>query len=109
MVDLENGIVERESFYAVFQLLIENHPALVEVLIVDADGEDEMEEDVVWDAIAPRHFDAGAERTADVVEVELPVIVRDVANRHVGIQEREGFPFVVRQRLVEDGKQLPGG
>ena len=101
MVDLEHGVVERESFYPIFQLLIEDHTALVEILVVDPDREHEMAEDHLGDAVAPRHRLACLERGADITQVEVTAVIRDVSDGHVGVEECHGLLFLRRHRLIE--------
>ncbi len=109
MVHFQHRVIEGQAFHPVFQLFVKDHAALVQVLVVDTYGQHEVAEDVFRYAVAPRHFDPCTERTADVVEVELSVIVRDIPDRHIGVQECERLFFIGRHLLVKDGKQVSVG
>ena len=101
MVDLEHGVIKREPFHPVFQLLIENHAALVKILVVDPDREHEVAEDHLGDAVAPRHRLACLESGAYITEVEITAVIRNVSDGHVGVKECHGLLFLRRHRLVE--------
>ncbi len=76
-----------EAIQFMLQLIKENHAAFIQILIVDSYRQYEMAEDILWDAIAPRHLIPCLERGTDVFQIEIATIVRDVSNRHIGVHE----------------------
>ena len=109
MVYLQHRIVERKILHAVFQFLIKYHAALVQILVVDADGQHIVAENIFRNDFSPRHFAAGLERRTDILEIEIPAIIRDVADRHIGIQEGQRLLLLRRHRFVEHCKQVAVG
>ena len=102
MVHFQHGVIQGQALHPVFQFFIKDHAALVQILVVDPHGKYEMAEDVFRYAVSPRHFHPCTKRTADIVEIQLPVIIRDISDRHIGIQESKRLFFVGRHLLVKD-------
>ena len=107
MVHLQHGVIQGQAFHPIFQFFIKDHAALVQILVVDSHGKYEMAEDIFRYAVSPGHFHPCTKRAADIVEIQLPVVIRNIPDRHIGIQESKRLFFVRCHLLVEDGKKIP--
>ena len=106
VVHFQHSVIQGQALHPVFQLFVKDHAALVQVFVVDTYGKYEMAEDVFRYAVPPGHFHPSAERAADIIEIQLPVIIREIPDRHIGIQESKRFFFVGRHLLVKNGKKV---
>ena len=102
VVDFEDCIVEREVLDARFEFVIEYPTRRVEVFVIDANREHEVAEFAVGDDFSPRHFGAGLKGCLYVFQEEIAVVACYIAERQIGVEERECIALVVGKMLIEN-------
>ena len=100
VIDLKDGIRHRKSLHTGSQFPVESHACRVQVLIVDADRQDEMTEDDFRDFFAPFHLFPGLERSPDILQIIICWIVCYISQRHIGVKELQRLPFSYRNFTV---------
>ena len=93
MINFEDGLGHRQALHAGLQFPEKHHPRGIQVLVVDADGKDEVAEDHFGDFRAPGEGLAGLERGPDILQVKICRIIRYIGQRHIGVQELQGLLF----------------
>ena len=78
VVHFQNRIMQRKVLHTVFQLFIEHLTAIVQILIIDTDWENEMTEFAFWNQLTPRHFFFCLQRIINIFQKEFTWIVGDV-------------------------------
>lgn len=106
VVDFEDCIVEREVLDARFEFVIEYPTRRVEVFVIDANREHEVAEFAVGDDFSPRHFGACLKGCLYVFQEEIAVVACYIAERHIGVEERESVALVVGKSLIENRVEL---
>lgn len=102
VVHLEYGVFHAQAFHAVFQLLVKHKPGAVERLVVDAQRQHKVHEDVVGYRFPPGHLLAGEQGLPHIGDVEVLAVVGHVAQRGVGVEKVQCLPLlVVQPSLVE--------
>ena len=106
VVHLQHRIVERQVLHPVFQLREENRTAVIQVLVVHTHREDKMTEDLFRNAFSPRHLGFRLEGSTHITQIKRPVVIGQVADRHVGIEEGQGLLLGWRHLLVKHFEQI---
>ena len=107
VVHFQHGVVQGEVLDALFQLGVEYRTALVQVLVIYPHGQYEVAEDFLRDAVAPRHLLARLERGADVSQIKVTAIIRDIPNRHIRVHKSQRLPFRGSHLLVKHSEKIP--
>ena len=97
VVHFQDGLLHGQALHPRFQFVIKDQPGGIQVLVVGPEGQHEMTE-LPFRNI-PAHFLPRLEGFPHIRQIESGRIVRHIRERHVRIQEFEGFPFFGRQRL----------
>ena len=100
VVHFEDGFLHAQSLYTLLQFLEEHHAGIIQVLIVDADRQNEMTEEQLWYLITPSHLVACLETGAHILQEEAGWIVGDISHRHVSIEELQGTLLVASSFLL---------
>ena len=106
VVHLQHRIVKRQVLHTILQLRKENRAAVIQVLVVHTHREDEMAEDIFRNALTPRHLGFRLEGSTYITQIKRPVVIGQVADRHVGIEEGQGLLLLRRHLLVKHFKQI---
>ena len=88
VVHLQDGLFHGKALHAGFQFLIEHHAGAVQLFVVHAKGQHKVTELALRHV--PAHLLAGLQGGTDRLEVELRRVVRNIGQRHIGIQELQG-------------------
>ena len=107
VVHLQHGVVKREILYPLFQLGVEHRTALVQVLVIHPHGQHEMAENILRDTLPPRHLLPRLERRADVPQIKIATIIRDIPNRHIRVHKSQRLPFSGSHLLVKHSEKIP--
>ena len=91
VVHLQRRLLDGHPGDTLFQLAEEDHAGGVEVLVIHAVHQHEVAEHVFGDVLAPRHLLPRLESIAHLLQEELRLVVRQVAQRHVGVEELHGL------------------
>ena len=106
VVHFQHSILQRKILHTILQFVVEDPTTFVQILIVHTYRQDKVAEHLFRNALSPRHLRFGLERRTDILQIEVPAIIRNVSNRHEGIEEGECFPFRLGHLLVKHCKQI---
>ena len=98
MVDFQGRIMHRETIYACFQCVIIHRPEIVQSLVVYADRQDEVLEQLVVKLFSPRHLSPGLQRHFSIGLKKIFAIIALVSDAHVLVKETYAQPL--RTRIV---------
>lgn len=85
VVDFENSIFHRQVLHAVFELGIELHATLVEILVVDTYRDNKVQELTVGHRLAPWHLVTSKKRSINIALIESRVVIGLIGQRHIFI------------------------
>ena len=95
VVNFQDGLFHGHTCHTLLQFLEKDRPGHVQRFIVNAQWQHKVVEQQVRHLISPRHLLAGIECRPHILQVELDRVVRDVGQRHVGIQEAQRFHLLL--------------
>ena len=104
VVHFQDGLLHRHPLHAGLQLVIEDQPRGIEILVVGPQGQHEMAELPLGNV--PAHLLARLQGLAHVRQEEFRRIVGDIGQRHIGVQEFEGF-LLFRRQGQAGGREMP--
>ena len=87
VVDLKNGLTEAKPTHTIPQLGVASGAEVVERLIIDAQGQDEVPPLALGDRLAPGQLLACPQGRADVGQIVVPAAVQQVTGGHIGVEE----------------------
>ena len=102
VVYLQNGVLHRHVFDAVFELIVDDRARHVESLVVDSYGEHIMTEFKVGNLLAPGHLVAGFECILSVGLEEFAGIVGHIGERHIGVEHFKTFSLLRSEVCLEN-------
>ena len=91
MVDFQGRIMHRETIYACFQCVIIHRPEIVQSLVIYADRQDEVLEQLVVKLFSPRHLSPGLQRHFSIGLKKIFAIIALVSDAHVLVKETYGI------------------
>ena len=95
VVHLEHGTVHRLARYTLLQLVVIGDAEGVEVLVVDAQGQDEVPPLPARHLLAPRHLVTGTDAHGNIRCPELTGVVHAVGQRHTCVKEVQRILFLL--------------
>ena len=106
MVHFQDGLLHRHPLHAGLQLVIEDQPRGIEILVVGPQGQHKVTELPL--RRFPGHFLTGLEGFTHIGQIELCRVVCDVCQGHIGIQELQGILLLGRDAPGKGHKRLQG-
>ena len=99
-------IMQRKILHTVLQFFIEHLTAMVQIFVVYTNRKHKMTEFTFRNQLTPRHFFLCLQRVIDILQKEFTWIVGDVTQRHVSIEESQGFTLLFAHFLFKYLEQI---
>ena len=91
VVHLQDGFLHRQSLHAGLEHPVEHHAGAVQVFVVHAKRQHEVAKLTLGHL--PAHFLAGFQAGTHVLQIEIGRIIRDIGQRHIGVEKLQRLPF----------------
>ena len=99
VVYFQGGFFHAHVFYAFFQFAVEDHAGGIKVFVVHTIHQHKMTKNILGNILSPRHLVTCKESVAYLLQKEIRMIVRQIAQGHVGIEKFHGFTFCSTQSV----------
>ena len=100
MIHLQGCLIHGQSLQPWHQLCQKHFPRIVKILIVHTISQHIVAEDVLRNFLSPRKILPGRQRKSHLFQKELPVVISQITQRHVGIKKLQRLCFLYRQLLL---------